>query len=194
MSLPARWRPVRRADACVSTERSWGHRVWSRAGRRTASSAVSDPLLLGGGGDELGSAAGQMPQGPCRDAPRRAGRSPRPHVLGLRRSGFWKLAPRRRGAWLAGNLEPPAPGHGGLQVGFAPVERTGRRPRQGTVSSPWPHSWKGAVPVVTGLGRLLPTEFGVRPSVRGALGSVTLSERSKMSFRVCGIDLRPRWS
>lgn len=57
-----------------------------------------------------------MPEGPQQDAPRRTGRSPLLRGLGLRLAALWKLAPRRRGPELAGNLEPPAPSHGGLQA------------------------------------------------------------------------------
>lgn len=66
-----------------------------------------------------------MPEGPRRDVPRRTGRSPLLRGLGLRRSALWKLAPRLRGSSLAGSSEPPASGHGGLQVGLIPPELTG---------------------------------------------------------------------
>lgn len=95
---------------------------------------------------------GQMPESPRPDAPHRASRSPLLRGLGLRRAALGKLAPRRRGAQLAGNLEPPAPGHGRLQVGLAPDRPAGRRPRPAPVSSPRPPPSRERFPLSLGSG------------------------------------------
>lgn len=63
MSLPARWRSLRRADACVSKERGWGQPAWSRAGRRTAAAAVvSGPLFPAAAGTSSGRRRGRCPK------------------------------------------------------------------------------------------------------------------------------------
>lgn len=125
-----------------------------------------------------------MPEGPRRDILRCTGRSYLLRGLGLRRSAPWKLAPRQRGASLAGSSEPPAPGHGGFQVGLASPERTGRRPGEARSPLGAPTPRKERFLLSLGSGAFLPRLRGSPLGLRGFGLGLPLVNRFKNVFFV----------